>query len=91
MREGYQEASRLSTRFHSTSRWVLKVLSEMGWSNNSNSSGVAGDEGGGKDVPMPLDGSSEENDECEDGVELSNCGKVSQKRRCKVLEVGKSN
>eukprot|EP00555_Chaetoceros_dichaeta_P010146 CAMPEP_0198267676 /NCGR_PEP_ID=MMETSP1447-20131203/34092_1 /TAXON_ID=420782 /ORGANISM="Chaetoceros dichaeta, Strain CCMP1751" /LENGTH=115 /DNA_ID=CAMNT_0043958383 /DNA_START=52 /DNA_END=396 /DNA_ORIENTATION=- len=46
MREGYQEASRLSTRFHSTSRWVLKVLSEMGWSSSSNS-GVACGEGGG--------------------------------------------
>jgi len=29
MWEDYQEASRLSTKFHSTSRWVLRVLSEL--------------------------------------------------------------
>ncbi len=30
-REEYQRASQLSTKFHSTSRWVLKVLGQMGW------------------------------------------------------------
>uniref|UniRef100_A0A7S3VGQ2 Uncharacterized protein n=1 Tax=Chaetoceros debilis TaxID=122233 RepID=A0A7S3VGQ2_9STRA len=31
-REEYQRASQLSTSFHSTSRWVLKVLIQKGWS-----------------------------------------------------------
>lgn len=30
-REEYQRASQLSTKFHSTSRWVLKVLGSKGW------------------------------------------------------------
>lgn len=30
-REEYQRASILSTKFHSTSRWVLKILGQMGW------------------------------------------------------------
>mmetsp|Transcript_3009 Transcript_3009/g.3504 ORF Transcript_3009/g.3504 Transcript_3009/m.3504 type:complete len:357 (-) Transcript_3009:216-1286(-) len=30
-REEYQRASQLSTKFHSTSRWVLKVLGRKGW------------------------------------------------------------
>lgn len=30
-REEYQRASQLSTKFHSTSKWVLKILREKGW------------------------------------------------------------
>ena len=32
-REEYQRASQLSTKFHSTSKWVLKVLGNKGWTN----------------------------------------------------------
>lgn len=32
-REEYQRASQLSTKFHSTSKWVLKVIREKGWLN----------------------------------------------------------
>lgn len=32
-REEYQRASQLSTRFHSTSKWVLKEIREKGWLN----------------------------------------------------------
>ena len=91
MREGYQEASRLSTRFHSTSRWVLKVLGEFGWSGGGGGGGVSGLE-----IHLPLDGSEVDVDvdtdgsEEVDGVERLKGGKVIQRRRCKVLEVGKS-
>jgi len=32
-REEYQRASQLSTKFHSTSRWVIKVMGSKGWTN----------------------------------------------------------
>eukprot|EP00557_Chaetoceros_sp_GSL56_P006502 CAMPEP_0176504302 /NCGR_PEP_ID=MMETSP0200_2-20121128/15857_1 /TAXON_ID=947934 /ORGANISM="Chaetoceros sp., Strain GSL56" /LENGTH=324 /DNA_ID=CAMNT_0017903717 /DNA_START=172 /DNA_END=1142 /DNA_ORIENTATION=+ len=32
-REEYQRASQLSTKYHSTSKWVLKVLGQKGWTN----------------------------------------------------------
>jgi len=94
MREGYQEASRLSTRFHSTSRWVLKVLGEFGWSGGGGGGGVSGLE-----IHLPLDGSEVDVDvdvdtdgsEEVDGVERLKGGKVIQRRRCKVLEVGAIN
>ena len=46
-REEYQRASQLSTKFHSTSRWVLKVLAQKGWTNGieigaSNNTGMKG-------------------------------------------------
>jgi 25S rRNA (adenine2142-N1)-methyltransferase len=32
-RQEYQRASQLSTKYHSTSKWVLKILGQKGWTN----------------------------------------------------------
>eukprot|EP00553_Chaetoceros_curvisetus_P007745 CAMPEP_0204631046 /NCGR_PEP_ID=MMETSP0717-20131115/21904_1 /ASSEMBLY_ACC=CAM_ASM_000666 /TAXON_ID=230516 /ORGANISM="Chaetoceros curvisetus" /LENGTH=351 /DNA_ID=CAMNT_0051648511 /DNA_START=94 /DNA_END=1149 /DNA_ORIENTATION=+ len=62
-REEYQRASQLSTKFHSTSRWVLKNLGKRGWSKgirtrriaNNNSSGKESSSDSGDDNSSPVE------------------------------------
>jgi 25S rRNA (adenine2142-N1)-methyltransferase len=51
-REEYQRASQLSTKFHSTSKWVLKVIREKGWLNGRTTRKIQ--TGLGQDKKSPL-------------------------------------
>ena len=85
-REEYQRASQLSTKFHSTSRWVLKVLGQMGWTS-------------GIDIRVPANGdckdgkrkNSKGNDNDNDECAATNGVQKMSNRPTRILEVGAIN
>ena len=76
-REEYQRASQLSTKFHSTSKWVLKVLGNKGWTN-------------GIEIPIDID-QDDPNGNGNNDVEEN--AKETKKicRTVQILEVGAIN
>jgi len=78
----YQRASQLSAKFHSTSRWVLKVLAQKCWTNGINT-------GTGIDVPHDVGET-----ETVTGVKASLRARKeqkNQKRATEILEVDAIN
>jgi len=74
-REEYQRASQLSTKFHSTSKWVLKVLGRKGWTHGMELGDELGNELGDSKVMR----------DSKDG------DKAEKKKPTEILEVGAIN
>ena len=82
-REEYQRASQLSTKFHSTSRWVLKTLGKYDWLN-------------GIPVPTTMSSNSNSNSSNDDETAITTTFTSRKKRKLprrkvNILEVGAIN